>query len=95
MKQTQKEIVLKQLKENGFIDNVWCVNHYILRLGDIIFKLKQDGYTFDDQDSGYVNGTRNWRYVLKGFPQKFKTFVELVERDGQVIAITRKELVNA
>jgi hypothetical protein len=43
---TQKERVLQRIKEVGYIDNVWCFTNRILRLGAIIFDLKEDGMDF-------------------------------------------------
>lgn len=67
MKKTQKYIVKKKLLEDGFVDNFWCIENKIsVRLGAIIFDLKGEGMHFDDEKSGYVGKTKNWRYYLKG-----------------------------
>jgi hypothetical protein len=61
---TQKEKVIQQLESYGAVENVWAVHNYILRLGAIIHELKQEGWVFDEELSGFIEGTKNWRYVL-------------------------------
>ena len=41
---TQKQIVLKQLQENGVVTRNWALDRYISRLGAIIHKLNTEGY---------------------------------------------------
>ena len=43
---TQLEVVLDMANKVGYIDNFWAINHFILRLGAIIYKLKARGYKF-------------------------------------------------
>jgi len=46
MKQTQKDKVAKILRENGYIDNWEAVDRRLtLRLGAIVFNLREDGWT--------------------------------------------------
>ncbi len=61
MKKTQKQIVLEKLEKDGCIDNVWCFQHFILRLGAIICSLKKEGYMFR---SDFIEGTKNYEYHL-------------------------------
>ena len=64
-KLSKKDIVLKILKEKGEIDNFYCIDNRITtRLGSIINLLKKEGYKFDDERSGYMPGTKNWRYIF-------------------------------
>ena len=44
---TQRERVLAKLKATGSVDNFFAINNYILRLGDIIFRLKKKGWKFE------------------------------------------------
>lgn len=70
-KVTQKDIVAGRLKEVGFVDNFWAIENRIsLRLGAIIFKLKEEGYIFDEVKSGFVEGSKNWRYYLAVGPRQ-------------------------
>jgi hypothetical protein len=67
---SQKDKVLKILKEKGEIDNYYCVETKLtLRLGAIINVLKEEGYEFDEEKSGYIPNTKNWRYVFKSKPK--------------------------
>ena len=58
MKQTQKEIVLEKLKKEGKVTNFWAFNNYILRLGDIIFRLRNEGYNITTKYDG-AEGRKN------------------------------------
>lgn len=40
----QKDIILKKLKKEGKVDNFWAIDNRILRLSDIIFRLKKEGH---------------------------------------------------
>lgn len=54
------------LRERGYVDNYMCIQEKItLRLGAVIHVLKAEGWKFDEVKSGYVPGTKNWRYILK------------------------------
>ena len=45
MKKTQKQFVEKRLREHGSISNVYAFQHYILRLGSIIYSLRKEGWS--------------------------------------------------
>lgn len=67
---TQKQVVERKLLEEGAVDNFWAFNNKVtLRLGAIIFKLKEEGWVFDEEKSGFIPDTKNWRYVLKEAPK--------------------------
>jgi hypothetical protein len=55
-KPTQKDIVLKQLRETGSVSRNWCLSRYISRLSAIMLDLKNEGVTFEgkDKDGDYV-----------------------------------------
>jgi hypothetical protein len=81
------------LKEVGFVDNFWAIDNRIsVRLGAIIFTLKSEGWIFDDDKSGFLDGTKNWRYLLKvGVRQPYMPkFAYQMQLDGtmQEIALT-------
>ena len=54
MKNTQKNRVLKRLKERGCITRNECLGTYpaISRLGAIICQLKKEGYEIEGKDEG-------------------------------------------
>lgn len=70
MKKTQKEIVLNQLYKKGYVSNFWAMQNYILRLGDIIFKLRMEECL--EIEGGYAKSIKNfptkeeknWVYIL-------------------------------
>jgi len=88
MKKTQKDRVAEKLRADGFVDNFWCLENKVsLRLGAIIHDLKGEGWQFDEERSGYVAGTKNWRYYVANTPKPPpKMKITFVERDGQTIA---------
>lgn len=43
---TQREKVLEKIKSEGFVDNFWALDNYILRLGAIIYQLSKEGMEF-------------------------------------------------
>ena len=90
MKTTQKEVIKNILKNDGYVDNFLVMDEHIsIRLGAIIYTLKQEGWIFDEQKSGFIPNTKNWRYYLKrGVRQPFQPEYEYREQaDG-----TRKQL---
>lgn len=77
MKTTNKQVIEKQLRDFGYVDNHWAIDTKVTtRLGAVIFKLKEEGWLFDDERSGFFDG-KNWRYYLKSAPkEKDKDFVQ-------------------
>lgn len=66
---THKAEVEKRLRETGAVDNFWAFNNRVtLRLGAVIHVLKREGWVFDEEKSGYIPDTKNWRYVLVSAP---------------------------
>ena len=89
MKKTNKDKVVEILMKQGWVDNFHCVDNRItLRLSDIIMTLKEEGWEFDNDKSGYLNPNqkKNWYYVVKKFP--FKR-VSRTLADGRVITTTQ------
>lgn len=41
---SQRSIILNRLIKYKQVSTVWAIKHYILRLSDIIFKLRKNGY---------------------------------------------------
>lgn len=66
---TQKEWVVKQLKDKGFITRNECLKNYISRLGSIIWNLKNEGWEFDAK---YVNFTTPFGRKVKDFKYEVK-----------------------
>ena len=65
MKTSQKDIIVKQLKEYGEISRNWCLKNYISRLSAIIQLLEKDGWRFESiRDNG--------DYIYKVTQPKYK-----------------------
>lgn len=61
-----KDKVKEILEKEGKIDNFRCIDERITtRLSDVILHLGREGMKFDEEKSGYIEGTKNWRYVLQ------------------------------
>lgn len=67
-RETQKQQVIDELRENGVVDNFWAIHNYILRLSDIIFRLKKDGWVFDGM-FGTGQNKKNYYYYLVEEPK--------------------------
>lgn len=80
MRKTQKQIVKELLRQQGKVDNFYCIENKItIRLGAIIERIRsEDGWVIE---GGYKDGTKNWEYRLMRGP-KHLIRVEYVERDG-------------
>lgn len=59
--QTQKDRVWKKLCDDGEIDNLWAIEHYMLRLGALIKVLRDEG---KEIDGCFIPGTKNFRYTI-------------------------------
>lgn len=100
---TNRKKIENKLRKDGVVDNFWCIeNRITTRLGAVIHVLKEAGWQFYDDRSGFAPGTKNWRYYLKATPDgysvptygtipKKKTLVgELVVRpDGTRVYLMR------
>jgi hypothetical protein len=64
MKTSQREIVIKQIKETGEVTRNWCLNQYISRLSAIIQDLEEDGWEFKavKQNGDYIYKVTKSRY---------------------------------
>lgn len=60
-KKTQRKIIEEKLRTDGEVTNVWAIEHYMLRLGDIIHRMRKDGWEIDGD---FIEGTKNFRYTL-------------------------------
>jgi len=66
---TTKELIEKILLTQGYIDNYYVLDKRLtVRLGAYIHLLSQEGWQFDEEKSGYIGDTKNWRYVVKKSP---------------------------
>lgn len=65
MKQSQKQKVLKYLRENGFVTRNWALQNYISRLSAIMLDLKNEGVNFEAGDKG-----NDYVYTLKDKPKE-------------------------
>jgi len=88
-KTSQNARVLRILKEQGYIDNFDCIKSGLtLRLGARINDLKRKGVLFDEEKSGFIPGTKNYRYYLKNWAPY--TPPQIVEVDGRpVVRLTK------
>lgn len=72
-KKSNEDKVIYILLQQGYIDNYYCVDTRLtLRLSDIIFHLKNKGWKFDEDKSGYINSKqpKNWYYIVSFCPFK-------------------------
>ena len=60
---TQAEKVIARLNEVGYVDNFWAIHNYMLRLGAVIFQLKEDGWVFRGEFGTEAN-RKNYYYHL-------------------------------
>lgn len=44
---SQKELVLQKLENDGYVDNFWAIKNHILRLGAVIYDIRNDADTKD------------------------------------------------
>lgn len=71
MKISQKQIVLKELRQSGVVSRNWCLQNYISRLSSIMLILKQEGVNFETKKVG-----GDYVYKLLDKPQIKEYFVE-------------------
>lgn len=63
--ETQIDQVKKEIEQTGFISRNWCLQRYISRLSDIIFKLKKQGYEFETFFMKTAGGGKDFVYKVK------------------------------
>lgn len=63
MKQSQIDIVKRELQEKGYITRNWCLKNYISRLGAIVHRLKEDGMLIEGRYEKYEYG-KDFVYYL-------------------------------
>jgi hypothetical protein len=69
MKTSQKDIVLKQLRNEGRVTRNWCLSNRISRLSAIMLDLKHDGVNFDTEETKH-----DYIYKLLDKPKKIEEF---------------------
>ena len=62
---TQREEVLRELKQTGEVSRNWALGRYISRLGAIICDLKSEGYSFSTSERCGRNGGDYFYYLNK------------------------------
>ena len=63
---TQKQIVLDKLLLGKPVTTIWAVQHFILRLSDIIFTLRKEGLIIETiAVKNKTNSSSTAKYVLK------------------------------
>lgn len=77
-KTTQKKRVIKKLIEKGSVNNFWAFHNYILRLGAIIYELRNDGWEIDGAYGKELKKNRkfwkNYYYTVKSKPKDLAQF---------------------
>ena len=68
---TQRETIIKHIKEYGYVSRNWCLENFISRLGSRIFDLEKEGWKFADDHRG--GNPRDYYYYLKSEPSEFST----------------------
>lgn len=63
-KKAQIDIVRERLEKNGVIDNLWAIEHYILRLGALIYVLRKHEKMRIRTEYLRTEGHRNCHYYL-------------------------------
>lgn len=85
---TAKQKIIEKLKRDGFVDNFWAIeNKATIRLGAVINVLRTEGWKFSSK-SGYIRGTKNWRYELENKIPKYKwvdVYIDGVRHAKQVL----------
>lgn len=81
-KLSQKDIVLKQMRQFGYVSRNWCLQRFISRLSAIMLDLKNEGINFETKE---IDG--DYHYILKDKPKR------VIEYRVQGEDITIKKLV--
>lgn len=68
---TQRQVVINKLRQEGKISNFWAFHNYILRLGDIIFRLRSEGWEIKGE-YGEGGERKNFIYTLVSEPEPKK-----------------------
>jgi len=82
---SQKTLVLKQMRETGFVTRNWCLQRFISRLGAIVCDLKKDGM---DIEASHKDG--DYIYQLKDQPKIEQYIVRGGNDDGTDRLINKK-----
>lgn len=67
LNQSQRQLVIKELEENGYVSRNWALRNFISRLGAIICDLNKDGY---DLIGSFIsmNGGKDYIYKKRFVP---------------------------
>lgn len=68
----QTRVVLNRFEEAGYVDNVWCFNQHILRLGSIIYRLRSMG--FEIRTERNLDTTHNTHYYIVSRPKELSPY---------------------
>lgn len=68
-KPSQKEIVLKQMRETGSVTRNWCLQRFISRLSAIMLELKNEGVKFETKKVG-----GDYEYRLNSRPKSITEY---------------------
>ncbi len=81
---SQKDKVLKLMREQGFVTRNWALQNYISRLSAIMLDLKNDGVNFEAKDYG-----TDYKYTLLDKPKVEVYTVRGGNDDGTDKVITK------
>lgn len=80
-KPSQKDRVIEKLRRDGEVDNFWAIENKILRLGAIMYELRDEGWEFHGmygKERRYERALwKNYYYILG---EKMKQVVEAAKR---------------
>jgi len=62
---TQKQIILKKLKEEGSVSNLWAIQAGIWRLGAIINVLREEGFEIETDYQPSKTKVTTYRFKSK------------------------------
>lgn len=82
-KLTQKQRVIDQLNEHGFVSRNWCLSQYITRLAALVILLKGEGWELVGEERG---GDYCYKVATKP-PAPPRYEYHEVEREGSIIRV--------
>lgn len=62
---TQKNLILKKLKDEGAVSNLWAIQNGIWRLGAIINVLREEGYEIETDYQPSKSKVTTYRFKSK------------------------------
>ncbi len=63
---SQKKLIKQILEDKGEVDNLWCIQNGIWRLGDIIFRLRNEGLNIKTIYNPEVSKNTHYKLIPTG-----------------------------